>query len=55
MIAESVSFISLKAIAPISPARLEAMLRDALPYGETGRTARIARGFYISQAVEVLP
>lgn len=43
------------AIAPISPARLEAMLRDALPYGETGRTARIARGFYISQAVEVLP
>ncbi|MBX9796834.1 magnesium protoporphyrin IX methyltransferase [Sphingomonas sp.] len=43
------------AIAPVSPAKLERMLGDSLPGGHVGRRARISKGFYISQAVEVLP
>lgn len=42
-------------IRPVSPARMTALLGEAC--GETwkvGRTARVGRGFYTSQAVEVL-
>lgn len=43
------------AIEPVRPARLRAKLNAALPTAAIGRSERISSGFYISEAVELLP
>jgi len=43
-------------IEPVAQARLQFLLETSAPFRDwaTGRTRRIARGFYISQALEIL-
>ncbi len=43
------------AIIPVSDRALRARIRHAMPAARIGRSERIGGGFYISQAVEVLP
>jgi magnesium-protoporphyrin O-methyltransferase len=42
------------AIEPVAPARLARLIGAAAPAARLGRTRRVARGFYTSQALEVL-
>lgn len=43
------------AIVPIRPQLLRTMLQQAVPAAVIGRGARVATGFYISEAIEVAP
>ena len=43
------------AIEPVSPARIAALLRQGAGSVTPGRSHRVARGFYISHAMEVRP